>query len=482
MKLWKVLLSVCLFSLLLPTLSALGATANPTIHLVLNGVELKPLVQPRFVNDYTIVPIRVISEGLGAKIGFDQKQQKVTITKDKTKIELFINKKEALVNGEKKQLDLTPVLEKDTTLVPLRFVGEQFNVKFRYDPDTTTVLMDSKEEDKNPTPTPPPKPEKPTKPDENGSTDKETKPDKKPDTNNLTVSQIETTETSFAIKTDSDQSKPKVMELQNPHRLVFDIENAVLGKELLTKVEKTEGKIDSKHPLISQIRYSQFSNDPATVRVTLDLTATAKYRLIPSVKGSTEIRAEIYTTTIGEKKDKYIIVLDAGHGAHDPGASATSANGRTEKEFTLAMVKKLGALLEKEAKLQVLYTRSDDTFVELDDRVSFANNYGADLFLSIHGNSFTSKSRGTETYYYNPNSLDFASVIHQYAVDATGFIDRKVQKSGFRVIKGTTMPAALLEVGFLSNKEEADMMYQEVFQNKLANSLVKGIKEYLNLK
>lgn len=463
MKLWKVILSVCLFSLLLPTLSALGATANPTIHLVLNGVELKPLVQPRFVNSYTIVPIRVISESLGAKISYEEKQQKVTITKDQTKIELFINRKEALVNGVKKPLDLTPVLENDTTLVPLRFVGEQFDVKFRYDPDTTTVYMNSKDKESNTT-------------DPNVNNGKETKPDSK----NMTVSKIETTDTFFTIKTDSVNAKPKVMQLSSPNRIVFDIENAVLGKELLSKVEKTEGKIASSHPLISQIRYSQFSNDPATVRVTLDLTAAARYRLIPGPTGSTEIKAEILSAGIGEKKDKYVIVLDAGHGDHDPGAKAV--NGRTEKEFTLAMVKKLGALLEKESKLQVLYTRTNDTFVELNDRVSFANDNGADVFLSIHGNSFTSKSNGTETYYWRPESLDFANVIHKYALEATGFLDRKVQKNDYRVIKGTTMPAVLLEVGFLSNKEEADIMYQEGFQNKVADSLVKAIKEYLNLK
>src|SRR5262249_3525883 len=154
----------------------------------------------------------------------------------------------------------------------------------------------------------------------------------------------------------------------------------------------------------SQIRYSQFSNNPAVVRVTLDLKATARYRLLPDATGTSEVRAEIYITTIGEKKDKYIVVLDAGHGDQDPGALAV--NGRTEKEFTLDIVKKLGALLEKMPKIQVLYTRKDDTFIELNDRVDFANNYGADLFLSIHGNSFSSKSRGTETYYYNENSLD----------------------------------------------------------------------------
>ena len=194
----------------------------------------------------------------------------------------------------------------------------------------------------------------------------------------------------------------------------------------------------------------------------MDLKSSADFKVQP-----TKLPNQ-WKATIGERK--LTVIIDAGHGDNDPGAF--SITGKHEKDFTFAIAKKVEALLVKDKRLHVLMTRSDDTFIPLDDRVSYANDISADLFLSIHGNSAKATISGTETYYNRPESLDFANVIHKYAVAATGFADRKVREADFRVITKTTMPAVLLEVGYLSNKNDESAMFKEAFQDKLAASLL----------
>jgi N-acetylmuramoyl-L-alanine amidase len=147
------------------------------------------------------------------------------------------------------------------------------------------------------------------------------------------------------------------------------------------------------------------------------------------------------------------------------------------------MAAKVSELLEKEQDIEVIMTRKDDTFLELKERVAVANEAKADLFLSIHGNKFTNATiSGVETYYSRKESLPFANVVHRHALAGTGFKDRNVRQSDFYVIKHTTMPAVLLEVGYLSNKDEEALMYQDDFQSRVAASIVAAIEETLNIK
>ncbi|HKL91268.1 MAG TPA: N-acetylmuramoyl-L-alanine amidase, partial [Allomuricauda sp.] len=96
-----------------------------------------------------------------------------------------------------------------------------------------------------------------------------------------------------------------------------------------------------------------------------------------------------------QSKDKFVVVLDAGHGGHDPG---NIGNGYLEKKIALAIVLKIGKELEKHPDIEVVYTRSDDTFVDLFQRGEIANQANADLFVSVHCNAHNSDAYGTETY------------------------------------------------------------------------------------
>ncbi|QOS98681.1 N-acetylmuramoyl-L-alanine amidase [Brevibacterium sp. JNUCC-42] len=177
----------------------------------------------------------------------------------------------------------------------------------------------------------------------------------------------------------------------------------------------------------------------------------------------------------------YKIVIDPGHGGKDHGAESVS--GQAEKDFTLQLARKVKELLEQDLRMKVYLTRSDDSFLSSIDRKrpEFSNQMGADLFLSIHGNTYTDSTvSGTETYYYRPESLPFAESIHKHVIEATGFRDRGVKKEDFFVVKDTEMPAVLLEVGYLTNPMEEQKLLKEDFQYRIATSIIEGIQDCLS--
>ncbi|GGH45864.1 hypothetical protein GCM10008014_08170 [Paenibacillus silvae] len=174
------------------------------------------------------------------------------------------------------------------------------------------------------------------------------------------------------------------------------------------------------------------------------------------------------------------IVIDAGHGAQDPGAIGPT--GKREKDFNLTMAIKLDALLQANPNLQVSLTRSTDVFLELRQRVKIANDQPADLFISIHANSSTSSTaNGTETYFSRSTSAPLAGVIQRHMQAATGFKDRGARYGSFQVIRDTKMDAVLLEVGFISNPAEEQKLFDNDFQDRVALAVAKGICEYLGV-
>jgi N-acetylmuramoyl-L-alanine amidase CwlD len=171
------------------------------------------------------------------------------------------------------------------------------------------------------------------------------------------------------------------------------------------------------------------------------------------------------------------IVLDAGHGGSDPGAQRGDVQ---EKDITLGITLKLKQLLEKNG-MQVIMTRSNDTFVSLEDRVKVTNQMLPDLFLSVHINAMESTSdiHGIETYYQTEQSRLLADSIHQSLVDNLAAPDRSVRKARFYVINHTAVPAILAEVGYISNKEERQQLTTPEYQSKVAAALAQGLNDYV---
>ena len=193
--------------------------------------------------------------------------------------------------------------------------------------------------------------------------------------------------------------------------------------------------------------------------------------------------------TLTALKDRKI-VIDPGHGGNDAGAIGPT--GVMEKNVTLKVALELKRLLEAEGA-QVILTRTGDTTVsakgakasdieELGARCDVANRNGADIFISIHADSFTRpEARGTTGYYYSKGSgrgQQLADCIRRNLVEQLGTPSRGTQPCNFFVVKNTDMPATLIELGFISNKEEEKLLDSAEGVKRAAQGILDGIEDY----
>lgn len=214
----------------------------------------------------------------------------------------------------------------------------------------------------------------------------------------------------------------------------------------------------------------------------------------------------------------HTIVLDPGHGGKEVGA--VGPTGLMEKDLTLAICRKLADSLQSKLKVRVILTRTDDSVVPLDQRTAIANQYKADLFLSVHMNAAPIKgAHGAETYFLSLQASDelakkaaevenapaatstggsdlklilwdlaqqeylnessrFAQAIQEEMNRITGVQNRGVKQAPFRVLVGATMPAALVEVGFITNPDEETKLKSDDFQKQVVDALTTAIQRY----
>jgi N-acetylmuramoyl-L-alanine amidase len=174
-------------------------------------------------------------------------------------------------------------------------------------------------------------------------------------------------------------------------------------------------------------------------------------------------------------KARLTVVVDAGHGGQDPG---TLASGNLqEKDINLSVARKVAALLEQRG-IGVIMTRSQDRFIELEERAAIANQHNADLFVSIHSDSAPNRSVEGFTVYVSraasPDSRQAAQAILR-SMSATGSDNHGVREADYRVLVNTTCPAVLVELGYLSNAADARRLGDNSFQNRLAQAITDGI-------
>lgn len=195
-------------------------------------------------------------------------------------------------------------------------------------------------------------------------------------------------------------------------------------------------------------------------------------------------------------KDGILIVIDPGHGGTDPGTTS-SINGLVEKELTLDISQRLNKLLIENGYSTYL-TRTADTTVALLSRAEIANQLNADLFISIHANSadrqdaatkkiiFNPTPYGVENYYHpnnenlikHNNSMEIAKILQKEMVAATGTYDRGVKTANYAVLRETSMPSVLSEIGFLSNPEEAARFMTTEYRQLVAEAIYQSIVKY----
>lgn len=173
-----------------------------------------------------------------------------------------------------------------------------------------------------------------------------------------------------------------------------------------------------------------------------------------------------------------VVVIDPGHGGRDPGA--VGIGGIQEKEIVLDISFQVARLLEQQG-VQTVMSRTDDSEIDLEPRVSLAERINATLFVSIHANAINMSRpdiSGIETYYFD-SGLDLARTIHASILEGTGATDRRVRQARFYVLRKTSMPSVLLEVGFVTGAEDAARLSDPAYRSQMAASIARGILLYL---
>ena len=175
---------------------------------------------------------------------------------------------------------------------------------------------------------------------------------------------------------------------------------------------------------------------------------------------------------------KKVVVLDPGHGGKDPGCG----NDIYEKEVVLNILKDTAKSL-KLAGYEVVITRDDDTFVDLSGRIIKSRMYHADMFVSVHLNwSDNRDAYGVETYCnkgLNSESEKLANAVHRGVLKNVKSLDRKVRTdSDYYVVRNSSVPSIIVEVGFLSSKKEGDKLKKKTYQNTISKGIVDGIIDY----
>lgn len=177
---------------------------------------------------------------------------------------------------------------------------------------------------------------------------------------------------------------------------------------------------------------------------------------------------------------RVLIALDPGHGGRDPGA--VGIGGLRETDIVLEIGLQVAELLKRQGA-DVVLTRQDEREIDLEPRVLTANRADADLFVSIHANAI-SMSRpdvnGVETYFYSSSASEtLAGDLQESVLDATGMNSRGVKEARFYVLRRTTMPAALIEVGFVTGADDAPRLADRDFRTLLAQAITRGILQYV---
>ena len=180
---------------------------------------------------------------------------------------------------------------------------------------------------------------------------------------------------------------------------------------------------------------------------------------------------------------KYKVVIDPGHGGSDPGA--VGINGLRETDIVLEISKNVSEFLTKKG-VKTILTRTYERTLDLQPRVDKANQLKADAFVSIHASATRGKRKevnGLETYYYTGyKGYSLAKNIHkQLLITSSQSPDRGVRRSRFYVIRKTSMPAALVEIGFVTGMYDAALLRQKAYRDKMSFAIARGILNYLKV-
>lgn len=310
--------------------------------------------------------------------------------------------------------------------------------------------------------------------------------------------------------------------ISNPDRLYFDLMNTTIAKDIKTSLPVGDG-------ILKTVRAGQFK--PGMVRVVLDLEEIADFsafilenpaRLVIDVRGKEKMKKTDAAVV------KRRIVIDPGHGGHDPGA--VGLRGLYEKDVVLDIALKLEKILSADPLNEIFLTRRTDVFIPLEERTVIANKRKADLFVSIHANASPRRgAKGIETYLLNwtddeeamrvaarenqislkkmkamhqqmdivkiitedlmrqnkrDESIKLAHYIQKSIVSTLNnnredTLDLGIKQALFYVLFGARMPSVLVEVSFISNPEEERLLSSDSYRMQIAEAIAEGLNKYI---
>lgn len=221
--------------------------------------------------------------------------------------------------------------------------------------------------------------------------------------------------------------------------------------------------------------------NPQAIALQLNSVAQVATGTIPTSRLPTSTLPKSRSPQIyGNNMGRQLVVVDAGHGGDDVGATR---NGIYEKDIVLAMSMQLGRILQQMG-YSVIYTRTEDIELDLEPRVEIAENAKASAFVSVHVNSLDAKAsqvNGVETYHAPGASLgkNLAEFVHEEILASTSANDRGVRSARFHVILKTSMPAVLVETGFITNPSESAKLVDSAYQLRMAEAIARGVDRFL---
>ena len=345
----------------------------------------------------------------------------------------------------------------------------------------------------------------------------------------------------------------QMLTIKNPSRLVLDLEDV----ELTSEIEQLPRLVHPGDPYIQSIRVGRFK--PGVLRLVLDLKSEVNpqlFALQPAGNYGHRVVLDLYSLTppdplmallegergVPDAADKpttatdtvrakpaatrrpVIVAIDPGHGGEDPGA--VGRRGTLEKNVTLAIARRLKALIDAEPGMRAMLTRDDDYYVALNARVQKARRVQADLFISLHADAFTTPTaRGASVFALSDRGATSAAArwlaqreneadliggvnldnrepmlaktmldlsqtaqindslrVGRSVLDGIGTVNTlhkgSVEQAGFAVLKAPDIPSILVETAFISNLEEEQKLRSELYQQRFAESIHGGIKRY----
>lgn len=489
-------------ALLLEYDGAVHEYTGSIFDLKVNGQSLSLPLSPIIFNDRAVVPVREIFESVGAEVYYEGNTQEVEVISPDTYVRLKINDNVAYVNGKKTMIpdDVVPKLitkvgGETKTMVPVRFISENIGMDVDFDAMDEAILINTPDYTPQATAAPTAAPT-PVLPPAATATPEQTKA-----VTNISYQVSGSNTVQITVKSNSQNLTFSKFTLSDPLRVVVDLphtQNQIIQSQIQVNQNGVQslrlGYDEGRTRIVADVS-SLKSYDVKTQGSNLIITVTTSgsaavptqspvQTVRPTQKPSQGTGGNI--TADPEQAKKKTIVLDAGHGGSDGGADSTM-NGTTyyEKNLTLSITKKVRDILVANG-YNVVLTREGDTYPTLTERADLANQLNAALFISIHINSATADSAsGTEVYYseqnngtaYGTSSSVLAKNILDGMMKYMGTRNRGVKTADHAVTRRSLMPAALVEVGFISNAEELQKMLTDDFQQKTAQGIAEGIMQ-----